>query len=301
MGAVGWSRNVESGNLYKNAFTAQKAQYQVGRGLVLMKRTIFALLLILLLAISATGVIGDVSSAASPVWVEVARFSGGFPITGHLGQGTGDFNVSHSEWRVRWSIIPDVEVAKDYINGSDFSFSVIHGRYEDVGGVSGKLFSETKNGTLIIQNSEYRVFHIEYNIPIYATWEFIIEDNINSPLLDIVPPAISILSPENKTYHTENVTCTVIVNETSYINCFLDGSLVGVNQTLTGLSDGTHSFSVDAEDEAGNIGYSGTIIFTVDIPKSSPIVPTAWIMIAAVVILTVIGIILLVYFKKRRH
>jgi hypothetical protein len=119
--------------------------------------------------------------------------------------------------------------------------------------------------------------------------------------LDTSIPSVSILSPENKTYHAENVTCTVIVNETSYLNCFLDGSLVGVNQTLTGLSDGTHSFSVDAKDEAGNIGYSGTIIFTVDIPKSSPIVPTAWIMIAAVVILTVIGIILLVYFMKRKR
>jgi hypothetical protein len=113
-----------------------------------MKRTAFAALLILLMAGSATEVVGVVSSASSPVWVEVYRFSGGFLIDNSAALSTASFEVSHFEFRVRWSINPD-EVPSNWY-GSGFSFTIVHGARstrETFGEVSGTLYSETRNGT----------------------------------------------------------------------------------------------------------------------------------------------------------
>ena len=67
---------------------------------------------------------------------------------------------------------------------------------------------------------------------------------------------------------------------------------VNVNTTLTGLSESDHTVTVYAADDAGNVGASETIY--------SNIFPTT-LVIASVVTVAVIGIILLVYFKKRRR
>ena len=273
-----------------------------------MKRPALALLLILLMSISAAEVVGDVSSVSSPVWVEVERFSGGFmSIDGPPGHGsasgitTPPFRVSHSEFRFNWSINPD-EVPPDWY-GSGFDFYVFQSSTREyLGGVSDYLYSSIKNGTVIVQTSKYRAFHIEFGVPPLSRWELIIEENVNSPLLDIVPPTVSILSPKNITYETENVTVTFSVNEpTDYINCFLDGELVGGsrNGTLTGLSEGTHNFVVHAVDEVGN-KMDETVIFSIDVPEPPSLFSTAWI-VTAVVILIVTGVALLIYFKKRKH
>jgi hypothetical protein len=64
--------------------------------------------------------------------------------------------------------------------------------------------------------------------------------------------------------------------------------------TLEGLLDGAHNLTLFATDAAGNIGSSETMYFTVDVPEP-PVVPV--IAVAAIVI----GVGLLVYFKKRKH
>ena len=177
---------------------------------------------------------------------------------------------------------------------------------ETFGEVSGTLYSATRNGTLIVQNSKHRSFYIEYTAPPLAKLEFIVEENVNSQFLDITPPVISIFSPENKTYDTENVTFTFSVNEaTDYVNCYLDESLTGtysddtlisVNRTLSGLSEGTHSVRVHAVDEAGN-EMDKTVIFSIDVPDSSQ--SSVILILATIVIVTAVGVCLLVYFKKR--
>jgi hypothetical protein len=78
--------------------------------------------------------------------------------------------------------------------------------------------------------------------------------------IDTLPPSISILSPENKTYATADVLLSVAVNEaTSRMEYSLDGNanvtILG-NTTLTGLSDGSHVLTVYATDAAGNTGTS---------------------------------------------
>jgi parallel beta-helix repeat protein len=99
---------------------------------------------------------------------------------------------------------------------------------------------------------------------------YVIDENNqdNYPLMsDLVPPIISMISPENKTYGVADVPLSFIVSEApSWRGYSLDGQ---TNETvkgdkLVGLSDGIHTIIVYANDTAGNMGHSDTIYFTVD-------------------------------------
>ncbi|MCJ7560689.1 Ig-like domain-containing protein [Candidatus Bathyarchaeota archaeon] len=118
--------------------------------------------------------------------------------------------------------------------------------------------------------------------------------------IDITPPVISILSIQNRTYDSATVPLTFAVNEsTIQIECSLDGQnniTIIENSTLTRLSNGVHNVTIYAWDEAGNIGASETIYFSVEVPF-----PTMLVASASGVSVAVIGVGLLVYFKKRKH
>ena len=119
------------------------------------------------------------------------------------------------------------------------------------------------------------------------------------------PPIISVLSPENKTYDTSSIQLNFTINEAaSQINYSLDGTenvTIAGNTTLTDLPNGDHNVIVYATDEAGNVGISETISFSVAVPK--PFHPTlvALVLTASGAATTVVGLSLLVYFKKRKH
>jgi len=89
------------------------------------------------------------------------------------------------------------------------------------------------------------------------------------------------------------------VNESvSQINYCLDGHenvAVAGNTTLTGLSNGEHSLTVYATDEAGNAGASETITFSIDVPFPTTMV------IAPAASVAVLGAGLAVYFKRRKR
>jgi hypothetical protein len=95
--------------------------------------------------------------------------------------------------------------------------------------------------------------------------------------VDTTAPSLSVLSPENKTYDTANVTLN--------------------NTTLTGLSNGEHNVTVYATDIASNNGASETRYFNIDIPDPFP--TALAIASAAAAVAVTAGI--LVYFKKRRR
>lgn len=84
---------------------------------------------------------------------------------------------------------------------------------------------------------------------------------------DITPPTITTLSPQNMTYTTASIALTFTVNEqTCWIGYSLDDQenvTIATNTTLTGLSEGTHSIIVYANDTSGNTGSSDTVYFTV--------------------------------------
>jgi len=117
-------------------------------------------------------------------------------------------------------------------------------------------------------------------------------------VVDTTPPKVTILSLENKTYHTSDLPLNFTTNDpVSQIAYSLDGranvTLSG-NMTLSELSAGLHNVTVYANDVAGNVGASETIYFSVEEPF-----PTTRVM-APIASVAIVGMGLLVYFRKRR-
>jgi hypothetical protein len=116
-------------------------------------------------------------------------------------------------------------------------------------------------------------------------------------------PNIEFLSPENKTYNTTSVPFNFTVNgAASQIAYSLNGEeniTITENTTLIGLTNGNYSLTIYVNDEALNIGFSKTIFFGVY--KEPEPFPTMLVVIASGASVAVIGIGLVVYFKKRKH
>jgi hypothetical protein len=118
--------------------------------------------------------------------------------------------------------------------------------------------------------------------------------------VDLHPPEILITSITNKTYSTSKIALDYTANEpASKVAYSIDGK---DNQTINGdtmlpeLSNGLHNVTVYAWDEAGNVGASETMYFSVEVPF-----PTALVAAASVASAGVIAVGLLVYFKKRKY
>lgn len=130
-------------------------------------------------------------------------------------------------------------------------------------------------------------------------------DNVdNYPLVDPVDntaPAIEVLSPAHGTYNASSIQLSFTVNEfVSQIAYSLNGKeniTITGNITLTGIANGVHDLTIYAKDKAGNTGASETIHFKVAISEPFPVLPVA---AASVTTVAVVGVGLLVYFKKRK-
>jgi len=116
-----------------------------------------------------------------------------------------------------------------------------------------------------------------------------------------VPPEIKIASPENKTYNSSSVSLVFTMNKpsnwTGYSINGQDNVTIAGNTTLTELPNGAHNLTVYATDEFENTGASETVYFNIDVPEPFSTAPVA----VGAVALTVVGVGLLVYFKKRRR
>lgn len=88
------------------------------------------------------------------------------------------------------------------------------------------------------------------------------------------PPIISNLSIQNKTYKTNSLPLDFTTSEpTAWIGYSLDNSpniSVTGNTTLSNLTDGSHTLKVYANDTVGNVGWTSTVFFTVDTSTPSP-------------------------------
>jgi len=90
------------------------------------------------------------------------------------------------------------------------------------------------------------------------------------PPPDTTPPTITVTSPQNTTYTVTDINLTFMINEaTSWVGYSLDGqtnvTILG-KEALSGLSEGSHTITLYANDTAGNMGASSIIQFTVYIP-----------------------------------
>lgn len=118
-----------------------------------------------------------------------------------------------------------------------------------------------------------------------------------------VLPKISIVSPENKTYTSGNVSLAFTTNKlVSWQGYSLDGQeqvAITGNTTLTFLPSGSHNITVYARDSFGNTAASQTIIFSIAKPEASPATFAA---VGSGASLAMVCVGVIVYFKKRnRH
>jgi nitrous oxidase accessory protein NosD len=113
-------------------------------------------------------------------------------------------------------------------------------------------------------------------------------------------PSVHIINPENATSTSENVTLGFTVSkQVLWIGYSLDGqdnvTVIG-NTTINGLRSGLHTVTVYAEDAFENEGASETITFNVEEPF-----PTTLVIAASGACVAIVGVGLLVYFKKRKR
>jgi N-acetylneuraminic acid mutarotase len=148
----------------------------------------------------------------------------------------------------------------------------------------------------------------DYSITEYATNEEYLPLGYGTPdpSYDGTAPKIEIISSQQESYSSTNITLDFTVDESvSTMNYVLDnGTAIEIsgNLTLTGLSYGSHNLTVYATDKAGNIGASPTMYFTIVEPVFGEEVVSTAVMATIVIVLALItGFGLLVYFKRRHR
>ncbi len=160
----------------------------------------------------------------------------------------------------------------------------------------------TDFGVAVVNDVLYAIGGYSYVSLIYGTVTPVAVNEQYTPIGYGVPPEIRVLSPADRTYNGSSVplffTMDKPVNWTGYS---LDGEqnvTVTGNSTISGLTSGLHNVTVYAKDTFGNMGASETIAFTVAKPEPFP---TTVVAATSVAVVAVVGVGLLVYFRKRKR
>jgi parallel beta-helix repeat protein len=136
---------------------------------------------------------------------------------------------------------------------------------------------------VLIDKGHTALLYVNYNVRDNTTHRWIYfayeqSTHMVEILEDFTPPAVSVLSPEDKIYSVSNFSLVFTLNESaSWSGYSLDGAAnatVDTNTTLTNLLDGMHDVIVYANDTVGNMGHSGFVLFTVD--TTPPNITAAW-------------------------
>jgi hypothetical protein len=142
---------------------------------------------------------------------------------------------------------------------------------------------------------------IVYGDTTTLTW-YLESFEVTATSVDITPPNIEILSPENQTYSRSRLSLILAVDDApTWIGYSLDGEAnvtITGNWTLPDLSEGPHSIIVYAKNIVGNTGISEVVHFSVEESQSGPFSPEIMVMIAAVV--TIAAVVGVYYFVKKR-
>lgn len=182
-----------------------------------------------------------------------------------------------------WNAVSySINIASNSTSVSHFSLDRIERRLAfNVTGETGFGFCRITLPNVVVQGLwryDYRVL-VDGVEPLWSRWT---DENSNYVYLtyahsvhqiviqrlEIEPPIITVLSPENKTYPSKDVALTLTFNKpTFWIGYSLDSQsnvTISGNTTLTGLSEGPHSITVYANDTGENMGYSDPVHFSVD-------------------------------------
>ena len=139
------------------------------------------------------------------------------------------------------------------------------------------------------------------NYPLLSPFDF------NLYLFRTTKPEIQVLTAENRTFSSSNVTLSFTVDKaTSWIGYSFDGQqnvTVTGNFTIANMTNGIHDIAIYANDTFGNMGVQ-TTNFNVELPKpapaNSPIAPQTLPIIAIVAIFAVMTVSLLIYRRHRK-
>jgi parallel beta-helix repeat protein len=125
--------------------------------------------------------------------------------------------------------------------------------------------------------------------------------DISVYLQKTTPPKITLLSPVNQMFNESSISVIFTVDkQVNWIGYSLDGQgniTITGNSTITELTNGLHNITISAKDTFGNEGASETLFFSVQVSEPFPVVP----FVAAIVVVAVVAVGILVYFKKRKH
>ena len=303
-----WSRNLD-----KNAFTAEKTRFK--QGLPVEKKALLAIAFISVFLLSAIARTQFIRVATADPLIE-ERYESPPIVSIHSPANGADvssvllnFTVTKS---VDWLSTP---ISFSYSGGlSQKLFSVyfyIDGNFYGSVAPNSNLLSPFSysllltnltdgSHTLVVRADSTGVVRnwissTVYSVPIdsvFATANF---------TLDSTPPNVSFLSVDTA-YTTSEFSLDFTLNESvCEISYVLDGQesvKVSGNTTLANLAYGEHNVTVYATDNVGNIG-SETITFTIEEPEPEPFPSTH--VIASIITAAIVGVGLLVYFKKRKR
>lgn len=131
--------------------------------------------------------------------------------------------------------------------------------YTDPGNTTLVEFADGPHELIAYVN--YTNSEVEEKLTVYFTVNTTVPDS---------PLQISVISPSNTTYTTEDVPLNVTVDElNTWLAYSIDGQeniTISGNTTLTSLTDGSHALLVYANDTKGNTGTSEVVFFTVELP-----------------------------------
>ena len=200
----------------------------------------------------------------------------------------------NSEVSVTYSLVGKANVTVPLvIEGHDRSFHATI-----TGSVALPALSEGSHSVTVY--SKYALYNFSamgVYYPKYVVWD---HNTVYFTIDYGISPVIFNLYLENKTYNENSLPLNFTTDEpTSWIGYCLDNqanATITGNLTLTGLTDGSHSILIYANDTAGNMGASETIFF--NIMQDSTSFPTV-LVAASVASVAVVGVGLLIYFKKR--
>ena len=205
----------------------------------------------------------------------------------------GTISISELYYVGSWKPNEVTYIAKNF--GENTSFSI------DLTAVPGGNLSITLYAVGVGYYETSREFDSQTMITHFATFKMNSYSTV-SFIKDLVPPRITVQSPQNTTYNSSEVKLDFTVNEgVSQILYSLDNKgnqTISGNATLTGLLNGEHRITLYVADLAGNAVSSKTLFFNVNSPEPFPIVPVA---VATVTSLILLCTGLLVYFKKRKR
>jgi hypothetical protein len=301
------SRKIESRNLDKNAFTAEKSSIE--QELRVQNKTLPLVMFISAFLMSMVTGLRIINMAkANPIEIEYTTP----PIISlHSPIDNDTFSVNTVLLNLtvtkpdNW-LIHGGYAAQQHLWGINYQ---LDGNFSDTVIVNSDLSSpldysvNLTNLTDGVHSLKVYAYASGWVIQISSLTEYAVPINSSSNTVyftvDTTSPMITILSLENQTYYTSNVPLNFTVNEVnsqiSYSLDGLDNVTISGNTTLTELPNGDHNVTVYATDQFGNTGASETICFTI-----IALFPTL-LVVASVIIVAVIGAGLLFYFKKRRR